>query len=388
MSSTASLRASVRQHAFALATSLLAVVSMVAFTGAPSGLEDVYIPLGCALAVGLLLTVRLAPGKPGSALVLLPALAVDSRLGLSALPAVFVAAVLANLVRGVRGPRSVSAAAETTLAFASAHALAERIYLVPAWITFAVAFAGIRVLLWRLAERLGPASMHPRAERPELLLTLALSPVGLLPLVAGERLGDGALLLAVAALLALLLVVREAANLATLRAETEAERDRLARANALQDDLIHMITHELRNPLTLVMSYSQLTRRAALEGSTEAIPTYIGHVESAGKSIQRVMENLLQLSKLERSDSLPEAEPVQLASVVNQVVFELSPLAKQKEQTLSVEPLQHVEAVLAVPQLLRDALSNLISNAVKYTPSGGAITVSAERGKQSGTVVL
>src|SRR5205823_6197940 len=156
-------------------------------------------------------------------------------------------------------------------------------------------FAAGRLGLWLAAERLDLAPAEPRAEHPEILLSLPLAPIGLLPLAAGERLGDGALLLAMGALLALLFVVREAANLATARSEMEGERDRLARANALQDDLIHLITHELRNPLTLVMSYSQMARRAAQDETYDAIPGYIGHVERAGRSIQRLMENLLQL---------------------------------------------------------------------------------------------
>src|SRR5437868_4235016 len=160
----------------------------------------------------------------------------------------------------------------------------------------------------------------------------------------------------------------------------ELERDKLARANALQDDMMHLITHELRNPLTLVMSYAQMTRRAALEEHYDAIPTYIGNVERAGKTIQRLMENLLQLSKMEGSDDLPVAEPVHIAGIVNQVVADLAPLAGQKHQTLTFEPQSSPSSVLALPLLLREALSNLVSNAIKYTPEGGAIHVWAERG--------
>jgi signal transduction histidine kinase len=230
--------------------------------------------------------------------------------------------------------------------------------------------------------------MHPRAERPELLLSLPLAPIGLLPIAAGEALGDGALLLAMAALLALLFVVREAANLATARAEVETERDRLARANALQDDLIHLITHELRNPLTLVMSYSQLAYRAASDETYDGLPDYIGHIQRAGRSMQGLMESLLQLSKLERSDALPASEPVDVQRIIRQVMADLGPLAQQKGQTLRAQQPREVESALAVPALLRDALSNLVSNAVKYTPEGGDIVVWAERGAEPRTVVV
>src|SRR6266545_4005472 len=350
--------------------------------------DAIYVPLGCALAVGLLLTVRQAPGHPGAALILLPAIVADARLGLAALPALLLAAVATNLVRGVRGKPMLVSASHTVLAFTVGHFASSLLPSLPAWATFAVGFTSVRFALWHLAVRVDAELKAPKSEEPDVLLSLALAPVAVLPLLAADGFGDGALLLGMAALLALLFVVREAVNLATLRAETEAERDRLARANALQDDLIHLITHELRNPLTLVMSYSQMTRRAIQDGSTDSIPTYINNVERAGRSIQRLMENLLHLSKLERSDSLPAAEPIQLSSIINQVVVDLAPLAKQKEQTLVVEPTQHVEPALGVPLLLRDALSNLLSNAVKYTPEGGEITVWAERGKAPGTVLL
>ena len=365
-----------------------AVAALVVLPGTTPSSDEVYAPMALALAVGMLLTVRLSPSRAAGALVLLPAMAIDARFGLAALPMVAYVAIVANLLRGLRGPRVVSTAAHMVLAYAGAHLCAQVVPMVPEWITFAVVFAFGRLALWHLAARLDSTPPDPRAEQPEVLLSLPLAPIGLLPLAAADRLGDGALLLASAALLALLFVVREAANLAVTRAEVEAERDRLARANALQDDLIHLITHELRNPLTLIMSYAQMTRRAAAEESFDQIPTYVGNVERAGKSIQRLMENMLQLSQLERSDELPLAEPIQVGNIVTQVVADLAPLAKQKQQTLKTEPTADLEPALVVPMLLRDALSNLISNAVKYTPEGGEIKVWAEAGREPHTLVV
>lgn len=385
---SAELRRLAAEYGYAFAICLAAVAAVVGSPGTTPSTDPIFAPMALGLFIGFLLTVRLAPSQPSAALVLLPAMAVDARFGLGALVAVGYAAIVVNLIRGLRGPRVLTTASHAVLAFAIAHLCAQITPIVPPPLVFAVVFGLMRVALWQLAARLDVSPMHHGVEKPEMLLSLPLAPIGLLPLVAGDRLGDGALMLATAALLALLFVVREAANLATTRAEVEDQRDRLARANALQDDMIHLITHELRNPLTLVMSYAQLTHRAALDEKYDVIPTYITNVQRAAKTIQRLMENLLQLSKMEGSDELPPVERVEVSPIVNQVIAELGLLAKQKHQTLKFEPPPDLEPVLAVPLLLREALSNLISNAVKYTPEGGAIGVWAERGPEPSTIVL
>src|SRR6202048_2700918 len=282
-----------RDYGYTVVVGLAALATIYGLPGTHPSTNAIYAARVLALVVGLLLTVRLAPNRLGSALVLLPAMAVDARFGLAALPALAYAAILVNLLRGPRGPRVVSGASHLVLAFTAAHLCTLIVPVVPDWIVFAVVFAFGRQALWYLAARFDGMPNDPRAERPDVLLSLPLAPIGLLPMAAGERLGDGALLLTTAALLALLFVVREAANLATARAEMEGERDRLPRANALQAHMINLITHELRNPLTLVMSYAQMTRRAALEESYDAIPAYVGNVERAGRSIQRLMDNLM-----------------------------------------------------------------------------------------------
>src|ERR1051325_9487763 len=135
--------------------------------------------MALALVVGLLLTVRLAPDRLGSALVLLPAMAVDARFGLAALPALAYAAILVSLLRGPRGAQVVSGASHLILAFAAAHLCTQLVPAVPGWIVFAVVFAFGRQALWHLAARLDAMPIDPRAERPEVLLSLPLAPIGL-----------------------------------------------------------------------------------------------------------------------------------------------------------------------------------------------------------------
>jgi signal transduction histidine kinase len=73
---------------------------------------------------------------------------------------------------------------------------------------------------------------------------------------------------------------------------------------------------------------------------------------------------------------------------VSQVVADLSPLAKQKEQSVHVDTGAQVAPAMGVPLLVRESLSNLLSNAVKYTPRGGEITIWTERGAEPQTVLV
>jgi signal transduction histidine kinase len=201
--------------------------------------------------------------------------------------------------------------------------------------------------------------------------------------------GDGALLLALAALLALLFVVREATNLGTARAAAETERDRLSRAIQLQEELIYLITHEVKNPLTMVRAYAQLGQSDVARRSYERLPEFLGNVDRGGAAIERLVENLLQLSRLEQSDSLPPSEVVDLPGLARDVVADLEPLAHQKQQQIQIEvAAERPPPALAPSALLREALSNLVSNAIKYTPKGGSITVWVRESDAPGTVHL
>ena len=119
------LRRHAAEYGYAAAVSLAAVGVIVGLPGTAPSDDQTFAPLALALFVGFLLTVRLAPGRPGAALVLLPAMAIDARFGLAALLAVAYAAIVVNLIRGLRGPRVLSTASHAVLACAGAHLCAQ-----------------------------------------------------------------------------------------------------------------------------------------------------------------------------------------------------------------------------------------------------------------------
>jgi signal transduction histidine kinase len=334
--------------------------------------------VGAGLLVGAILAVRLRPAESGTTLLVIPALIADGRFGAAALPALAYASLVGGLVRRLRGPALVIGTANDTLAYAVAHAgsAGAELNFVGRLALFAVLFVVVRFVLGRLAAWLGgPRALHPRADRPDLFFLLAVAPLGALPLLVWQRLGDGGLLVGLAALLAVFTVVVEARNLATARAEVEAERDQLIRANALQRDLVHLITHELKNPLTSVLAYTQLVERALREDARERLPAHVARIKQGAQAIQQLIDDLLQLSRLEEPGDMPAAERIAPAQLVDAVAADLEPLAEAKRQVLRIEIAEPLPEVLAPPVLLRQALSNLVSNAIKYTPEEGQVLV-------------
>jgi signal transduction histidine kinase len=239
-----------------------------------------------------------------------------------------------------------------------------------------VAFTVLRWGLRELCARAGLSlDLNRRTEHAGLLMPLALSPLAVLPLMAGAWLGDGSMLLMLATVLSMLVLVREAGNLASARAEAEAERDRLARANQFQDEMMHLITHELKNPLTSVRVYTQLGQRALKTRAIDTIADCFGGIAHAERALERLIDNLLQIGMLEQSGALPPSSAIDLAEMAEDVVGDLRAASMNKQQELTLDVSGDLPIVSAPPVLLRQALSNLVSNAIKYTPEGGRVLV-------------
>jgi signal transduction histidine kinase len=379
-------------RALSAAILLLAIALLLMVPGFDGLLLPIYGPLVVAMIVGALLTVRLRPQSfAASSMVVIPTVTAYVRLGGSALPAFALALMAAGLIKRAPWARVLLATACDVVAFGAAHGFAQTVAgdsLLVA-IAFAISFPCLRVALRWLAQRTGVLEVAAdRTDEPNLWLSLALVPLAVLPIVAWLRLGDGALLLSLAALLVVLFVAREAANLAVTRAEVEAERDRLATANTLQDELIHLITHDVRSPLTAILGYAQLGRNALGRHNVERVPEYLDKIEQGSRTVERLIDNLLRLSQIERTGELPPPEAVALSEVAAEVADTLRPLAESKPLELRVDLPAVPLWTYAPPVLLREALSNLVSNAIKYTPAGGAVTLWMRAGDDPAVVLL
>jgi PAS domain S-box-containing protein len=161
------------------------------------------------------------------------------------------------------------------------------------------------------------------------------------------------------------------------RRATEANdslREAAETANRAKDEFLAMLGHELRNPLSPILTALQLMR---LRGSDESERERT-IIERQVSHLTRLVDDLLDVSRIARGKVELKRETVEMAEVVATALEMTSPLLEQRTHSISVKLPRRGLAVEGDPTRLSQVVSNLITNAAKYTPSGGSITISGE----------
>jgi two-component system phosphate regulon sensor histidine kinase PhoR len=108
--------------------------------------------------------------------------------------------------------------------------------------------------------------------------------------------------------------------------------------------------------------------------------SYVGDARAAAERLIGLVNDLLDISRLESGKMSVALQPASLAKLTRSVLDDLAPLIREKGHQLSVQDGGEATEVLADPQLLRQVVLNLTSNAIKYTPAGGVISIALGRG--------
>jgi signal transduction histidine kinase/CheY-like chemotaxis protein len=149
-------------------------------------------------------------------------------------------------------------------------------------------------------------------------------------------------------------------------------------ASKAKSDFLANMSHELRTPLNAIIGFSELMGGEDTDGDSRWVPNeWIDHIRNGGRHLLGLINDVLDLSKVEagRIELFPEALP--LPDVIGEAVATLGPLirAHELELTVAVPPL----TITADPIRFRQIVDNLLSNAIKFTPEGGQIFIAAHR---------
>lgn len=174
------------------------------------------------------------------------------------------------------------------------------------------------------------------------------------------------------------------AKLASHAQELEAAYRHLQELEAQRDNLTHMIVHDMRGPLTEVVGFAELAQGHATDENRRK---WLTHVRNAGDNLGRMVQNLLDISKMESGQLELNLVALDIGEVIRQVTDEVQVQLLQAEVKVThlIEPLLEV---VADREILQRVLGNLLTNAIKFSPSHQSILVSACRDPQRGEVIV
>ncbi len=160
----------------------------------------------------------------------------------------------------------------------------------------------------------------------------------------------------------------------------------LHRSERVRKDFVANVSHELRTPLTSILGYVETLHSGAWE-ETENARRFLGKIRKHAIRMSSMIDELLELARIESGTAELRFQPVRLGDLLRNVTDSFRDEAQKKGLDLALAIPESLPAVSGEPRLLERALSNLVDNAIKYTPSGSvSLSVGAENGRVFCTV--
>ena len=150
---------------------------------------------------------------------------------------------------------------------------------------------------------------------------------------------------------------------------------RLQRANGFKNEILGTVAHDLKNPLGVILGRTEMLTELITAGSSkESVTAQVEHIRDATKRLTSMVDHLISDAMADAFDISIRREPVDIAGLVSEVADANQPLAANKQQTIAVSAPPNFVTMCDADRM-REAIDNLVSNAIKYSPIGGKIGV-------------
>jgi signal transduction histidine kinase/DNA-binding response OmpR family regulator len=178
----------------------------------------------------------------------------------------------------------------------------------------------------------------------------------------------------------------------TARQQVEAERKKLDQrlqqknveleeASQMKSEFLANMSHELRTPLNAIIGFSEVLRDGLIGDLTDQQRGFIGDIFGSGKHLLSLINDILDLSKVEAGKMVLDLEPVSVSTLFANSLSIIREKAASHHIRLDLDPdaVEALGSIQADPRKLKQILYNLLSNAVKFTADGGHVTLRASR---------
>jgi two-component system, cell cycle sensor histidine kinase PleC len=178
------------------------------------------------------------------------------------------------------------------------------------------------------------------------------------------------------------------AELEQAKAVSDEARRRAEAANMAKSQFLATMSHELRTPLNAILGFSDLMRGEMLGPvGNEAYKSYLSDIYSSGQHLLRIINDILDLSRIEAGKRELREELSSLAEIAGEACSLLDLKARQKEIKVAQVFEENLPRIIVDEQALRQVTLNLVSNALKFTPKAGEVTVKVGRTQSGGQYV-
>ena len=162
-----------------------------------------------------------------------------------------------------------------------------------------------------------------------------------------------------------------------LRTEAlEAENQRIVAASRTKSAFLANMSHELRTPLNAIIGFSQIILAGKVDPQSPQFSRFTSHILTSGRHLLELINDILDLAKVEAGKVEFRPVPVDLVALVEEVTEVLSEIARQKGIRVAKRYDTAVRNVCIDPSRFKQVLYNYLSNALKFTPDAGSVTVS------------
>jgi signal transduction histidine kinase/CheY-like chemotaxis protein len=169
-------------------------------------------------------------------------------------------------------------------------------------------------------------------------------------------------------------VAQRTQDLTNANRRLAAQWARLRQANSFKSEILGTVAHDLKNPLGVILGRTEILKEmiGAAGALDDKVQAQLAQVRGAANQLTQMVDDLVADAMADALDITIRREPVDIAVLVEEVVEANRPLAAKKQQTITVTaPPNH--AAMCDADRIREAIDNLVSNAIKYSPIGGAI---------------